>query len=244
VKISVCITTCNGGKYIKQQLESILIQLGENDEVIISDDSSTDNTVEIIKSFKDNRIELFEGMTFGHHTPNFECALSKSTGDYIFLSDQDDVWHCNKVSTMLRWFPEYDLVTSDCVVVDENLKEILPSFFNDKFNRSGLVRNVIHNNFLGCCTAFNRRILNLSLPFPSNNLSHESWIGAVAGAFGKTKFIPDKLILFRRHSSNNSNTLKGSEYTFNEKFIFRCRLIVNIIKLVIKQNLKFRRISK
>lgn len=238
MRISVCMTTCNGGRYIKQQLESILIQLGKNDEVIISDDSSTDNTVEIIKSLHDNRIKLFEGMKFGHHTPNFECALSRSTGDYIFLSDQDDVWHCDKVSTMLRWFPEYDLVTSDCMVVDENLEEISPSFFKEKFNRSGFVRNVIHNNFLGCCTAFNRRILKLSLPFPSNNLSHESWIGAVAGAFGKTKFIPNKLIMFRRHSSNNSNTLKGSELTFNGKLIFRIRLIVNIFKLMTKQYLR------
>ena len=244
MKISVCITTCNGERYIKQQLESILIQLGENDEVIISDDSSTDNTVEIIKSLDENRIQLYEGMTFGHHTPNFEFALSMSTGDYIFLSDQDDVWLCDKISAMMQWFPEYDLVTSDCVVVNENLEEILPSFFDEKFNRSGFMKNVVHNNFLGCCTAFNRKILNLSLPFPSNNLSHESWIGAVAGAFGKTKFIPDKLIMFRRHSSNNSNTLIGSELTFIEKFIFRYRLIVNIIKLVIKQNLKFRWISK
>jgi glycosyltransferase involved in cell wall biosynthesis len=236
MKISVCIATCNGGKYIKQQLESILIQLGENDEVIISDDSSTDNTVEIIKSLNENRIQLFEGMTFNHHTPNFEFALSKSTGDYIFLSDQDDIWLCDKISTMIHWFSEYDLVISDCVVVNENLEEILPSFFNEKFNRSGFLKNVFHNNFLGCCMAFNRRILDLSLPFPSNNLSHESWLGAVAETFGKTKFIPEKLIMFRRHTSNNSNTLKGSTLTFNEKLIFKFRLIVNIIKLLIKKS--------
>tara|TARA_Y100000385_G_C12991547_1_gene593049 strand:+ start:414 stop:1124 length:711 start_codon:yes stop_codon:yes gene_type:complete len=236
MKISVCIATCNGAKYIKQQLESILIQLGKNDEVIISDDSSTDNTVEIIKSLNENRIQLFEGMTFNHHTPNFEFALSKSTGDYIFLSDQDDIWLSDKISTMIHWFSEYDLVISDCVVVNENLEEILPSFFNEKFHRSGFLKNVFHNNFLGCCMALNRRILDLSLPFPSNNLSHESWLGAVAETFGKTKFIPEKLIMFRRHTSNNSNTLNGSTLTLNEKLIYKFRLIVNIIKLLIKKS--------
>jgi glycosyltransferase involved in cell wall biosynthesis len=239
MKISVCVTTCNGGRYVKHQLESILSQLGENDEVIISDDSSTDDTVQKIKSVQDSRIQLYEGMTFGHHTPNFEFALSMASGDYIFLSDQDDVWHCEKVATMMRWFPEYDLVTSDCKVVNENLEEILPSFFKEKYNRSGFFKNVIHNSFLGCCMAFSRRTLDLSLPFPAGNLSHESWIGAVAGAFGKTKFIPDKLILFRRHSSNNSNTLKGSDLTIKAKVVYRFRLVVNILKLVIKEDARF-----
>jgi len=234
MKISVCIATYNGSKYIKQQLDSILIQLGENDEVIISDDSSTDNTIEIIRSINDKRILLFEGMLFSHHTPNFEFALAQSTGDYIFLSDQDDIWLCNKVSIMMSWLEKYNLVVSDCLVVNEVLEVISPSVYNGNHNRSGFIRNIIHNHFLGCCMAFDRRILDLSLPFPSSILSHESWIGSVAEVFGKTKFIPEKLIMYRRHNSNNSNTLKGSTLTFIEKFNYRFMIIFNIIALLIK----------
>lgn len=238
MKVSVCIATYNGSKFIKQQLDSILIQLGENDEVIISDDSSTDNTIGIIRSLNDNRIQLFEEKKFKHHTPNFEFALSKSTGDYIFLSDQDDVWLCDKVKIMINWLKDYNLVVCDCIVVNEFLEVIYPSFYNEKYNRNGFIRNIKHNNFLGCCMAFDRRILDLSLPFPSNNLSHESWLGAVAEVFGKTKFISDKLIMFRRHSSNNSNTLNGSTSTLYEKLHYRILLIVNIIKLITKKIIK------
>lgn len=238
MKISVCIATFNGAKYIKEQLSSILCQLGECDEIIVSDDSSTDNTIEIIKSIHDNRIHLFEGMLFRHHTPNFEFALSQSTGDYIFLSDQDDVWLYNKVGIMMSWLEKYNLVISDCLVVNEDLEVIFPSLYNEGSNRSGFMRNIIHNHFLGCCMAFDRRILNLSLPFPSGILSHESWIGSVAEAFGRTKFIPDKLIMFRRHNSNNSNTLKGSTLTFPKKISYRFMIIANILKLVIKNLLK------
>lgn len=93
-------TTYNGEKYISVQLDSILKQLSENDEVIISDDSSTDRTVDVIKNFKDKRIKLYEDNHF--HSPifNFENALEKASGDIIFLSDQDDVWLDNKVKIM------------------------------------------------------------------------------------------------------------------------------------------------
>ena len=89
--ISVCMATYNGEKYIEEQLKSILSQLGENDEVIVSDDSSTDNTLAIVESFNDVRIKIFPNNKF--HSPifNFENALKQATGDYIFLSDQDDV---------------------------------------------------------------------------------------------------------------------------------------------------------
>ena len=233
--ISVCIATFNGSKYIKQQVDSILIQLGENDEVIISDDSSTDNTIEIIKSLNDNRIKLYEEKLFKHHTPNFEFALSKSTGDYIFLSDQDDVWLSEKVKVMLYWLEKYNLVVSDCLVVDESLQVISRSVFNKNTELSGFIRNILHNHFLGCCMAFDRRILDLSLPFPAGILSHESWIGSVAEVFGKTKFIPDALIMYRRHSSNNSNTLEGSTLTLKEKLSYRIMIVANIIIRLIKE---------
>ena len=233
MKISVCIATYNGSKYIKEQLDSILIQLGENDEVIVSDDSSSDNTIEIIKSLVDKRIQIFEGQVFHNHTLNFEFALAQSTGDYIFLSDQDDVWMPDKVKIMINLLKEYNLVVSDCLVVNEFLKPLPFSLFNGKFNHSGFINNIIKNHFLGCCMAFDRRILDLSLPFPSGVLSHESWLGAVAEAFGKTKFSSDKLIMFRRHNSNHSNTLKGSTLNLKEKVTYRMVIVANIIKLKI-----------
>ena len=95
--ISVCIATYNGGKTIHTQLASILSQLGENDEVVISDDHSTDNTLDIIRAFNSPIVRIVEGPVKGSPIPNFENALQHSKGDIIFLADQDDKWVENKV---------------------------------------------------------------------------------------------------------------------------------------------------
>ena len=110
-KISVCIATYNGEKYIKEQLESIIHQLGEYDEIIISDDGSNDKTIQIIENFKDTRIKIFNHSPnrktkykFDLTTRNIENALSKAKGDFIFLADQDDIWIKNKVEKLIPFF--------------------------------------------------------------------------------------------------------------------------------------------
>ena len=100
--ISVCMATHNGARYLQAQLESILSQLGSGDELIISDDSSTDATLEIIRSFDDTRIRLLTGNRFFSPIYNFENALNWVRGHIIVLSDQDDVWLDNKLETVQR----------------------------------------------------------------------------------------------------------------------------------------------
>ena len=109
--ISVCMATYNGERYIKRQIDSILYQLGEDDELIISDDGSTDRTLEIIKKYNDSRIKIYEHIkkaelskvkklrNFYYATSNFENALIHSRGEYIFLADQDDIWESEKVTS-------------------------------------------------------------------------------------------------------------------------------------------------
>ena len=127
MNISVCIATYNGEKYIKEQLDSILVQLGEDDEVIIGDDGSTDLTLDIIKSYNDPRIKIYKN-SFKNLILNFESTLEKAKGDYIFLSDQDDVWLPNKVKDSLKDLFKYDVVISNCKVVNKNLDVIHESF--------------------------------------------------------------------------------------------------------------------
>ena len=117
--ISVCMATYNGERYLREQVDSILRELGEGDELVISDDGSTDSTLDIIKSFGDVRIKIFHNE--GHHgvNGNFENAISKSTGDYIFLSDQDDVWIEGKVKECLEALGDSDLVLHDAMIVEQ-----------------------------------------------------------------------------------------------------------------------------
>ena len=115
--ISVCIATYNGEKYILEQILSILPQLKENDEIIVSDDSSTDTTLEIIKNINDKRIQIFKNT--GNHgvNSNFDNALKRAHGEYIFLSDQDDVWLPGKVDRCLAELRTADLIMHDATIL-------------------------------------------------------------------------------------------------------------------------------
>ena len=129
--ISVCMATFNGEKYIKEQIESILSQISLSDELVISDDKSTDNTLDIIRDFNDPRIKLYIHEKDHGFVRNFENALTKSNGDIIFLSDQDDIWMPDKVNTTLRVLGNCDFTFSDCVTINENEEIISKSRIND-----------------------------------------------------------------------------------------------------------------
>lgn len=236
-KISVCIATYNGEKYIKQQLDSILPQLGAEDEIIISDNGSVDNTINIIKSINDDRIIIIKDPDIKSATLNFENALKKATGDYIFLSDQDDVWKENKVATCMKWLKHYDCVISDAEMTDANLKVINCSYFKaHKSKRGRLYNTLIKNGYMGCCMAFTHRVLEASLPFPKDIPLHDIWIGNVAAYMYSVKFINDKLLLFRCHDKNNSFTAAiKSGYPIYKQFLFRWNTVKNLIIKIAKR---------
>lgn len=233
--ITVCIATFNGEKYIREQLNSILFQLSLQDEVIVSDDGSTDNTISIIKSFNDNRIKIIDGVHRHSPTLNFENALKEAKGDYIFLADQDDVWKDDKVKICLKWLQHYDCIISDAEVTDENLKITSPSLYQLMNIKSGRVYNILYKNgYTGCCMAFTRRVKEAALPFPKDIPMHDIWIANVAAFLYKVKFIDDKLIYFRRHSLTISCNGKGSRYSLYKRLMFRVSIVKNIILLIHK----------
>ena len=206
-KISVCMATYNGEKYIKEQLDSILTQIGYDDEVVISDDKSTDNTINIIKSYEDKRIKLFIHEKDHGFVRNFENALIHAHGDIIFLSDQDDIWMPNKVERSLEELTSCDFVVSDCITINEEKKIISNSRFDDYNIKTGFFRLMIRTRYLGCCMAFKRNILKAVLPFPQNTylMEHDLWIASVAECYFKTKLIKTPLINYRRHGNNVSS---------------------------------------
>lgn len=215
--ISVCLASHNGEKYIRQQVVSILGQLGPNDELIISDDSSSDNTLNIIKELDDSRIRVLNhnapiGIPFYlYPTLNFENALKEAKGDYIFLADQDDVWLDNKVQIMMDYLHHYSYVVSDCYVTDEQLNVISDTRFT---RESGVTKNkylafIKSTPYQGSCAAFRRDVLNKALPFPKDIQSHDRWIGFVAAFYFDVIIIPEKLIYYRRHTGVVSSTTEG-----------------------------------
>lgn len=232
--ISVCIATYNGERYIRQQIESIVCQLNVDDEIIVSDDGSTDGTLDIVKGIGDKRIKIIEGP--GRKSPilNFECALKASKGDFIFLSDQDDVWKPDKVEICMKWLKTYHCVVSDAEVTDNRLKPLYPSLYAIMQVKQGRIYNTIwKNGYTGCCMAFRRNVLEASLPFPKNIPMHDIWIGNVAAYKYNVIFIPDRLIHFRRHENTISCNGKGSKFTIWQQMKFRLNIIKNIIRLLL-----------
>lgn len=231
--ISVCMATYNGEKYIKEQLESILIQLGAEDEIIISDDGSTDNTISVVNSMNDKRIKLFYNHGKHGFTRNFENALRYAKGDYIFLSDQDDIWLDNKVSTIMEALQYYDFVTHDCITVDSKMNAISKSRFTDFNIKGGLFNHFIKSRFLGCCMAFDRKVLNACLPFPSRDdlVEHDIWIAAVAFRYFTYLLINEPLIYYRRHDTNASDGGFTNGYSVWNKMYRRLYRLYKLEKL-------------
>ena len=230
--ISVCVATYNGEKFIREQIDSILCQLSSDDEIIVSDDGSTDGTIVIINCIGDKRIRIIEGPRKHSPTFNFENALKEAKGDYIFLADQDDVWKTNKVEVCMKWLQKYDCVVSDAEVTDSNLNPLYPSLYAIMQVRQGHIYNTVwKNGYTGCCMAFRRNILEASLPFPKDIPMHDIWIGNVAAYKYNVKFIPDKLIYFRRHNETISCNGKGSKYSIWQQMKFRWSIIKNIANL-------------
>lgn len=220
----------DGSRFITEQIESILPQLTGDDELIISDDHSTDNTRELINDFKDSRIKLLSNPKSGLIS-NFENTLLAACGTYIFLADQDDVWKSNKIEVMKKALQFYDLAVCDCEIVDENLLPSQKSFFQLNSSKTGLLHNLIRNSYMGCCMAFHRKILSKALPFPKNIRVHDGWIGLISELYFRKIFIPDILVLHRKHNSNASYTGTQSKFSPMTRIAHRITLVKNLISV-------------
>lgn len=227
--ISVAMATYNGEKYIEEQVRSILANLESFDEVIVSDDGSTDNTRDIIKGINDKRIVVIDGPQKGVIS-NFENAIRNCGGRYIFLSDQDDVWEADKVEKVLKAFENGNppVVVHDCVVVDGNKEVLEESFFKFRNSGPGALKNIYKNTYVGCCMAFNAALKDAILPIPTDIEMHDQWIGIIGDKLGTNVFIEDKLIKFRRHGDNSSDCF--NHHSTKKMIINRLILIKRLFK--------------
>lgn len=211
--ISVAMASYNGRRYIAQQTESILAQLGAEDELVISDDGSTDGTRDYLEALaaRDSRVKVLDGPQCGV-VANFERALSACKGRWIFLADQDDVWHPDKCAAVLACAEATGavLIMHDARITDEHGEVLQESFFALRGSRTGFVRNYIKNSYIGCCIAFSRQLLPYILPFPDTIPMHDQWIGLQAERHGGTALLEQPLIDYRRHGDNATAMTHGS----------------------------------
>jgi len=223
-RVSVAIGTHNGAPFIEEQLRSILNQTIPPDEIVISDDASTDGTIRVARSVFEKHESLVRGVTSTLRVienpvalgiaANFQQALMASTGDLIALSDQDDVWEPGRLEAALREFtsrPELDLLHSDAILVDSNGDPIGGTLF-EAIEVSEEMRRQIHdgralkvlmrrNVVTGATVVIRRRLLLRATPFPSSWL-HDEWLAIVAAATGTSDLSETPLVRYRQHASN------------------------------------------
>jgi glycosyltransferase involved in cell wall biosynthesis len=224
--ISVAMCTYNGALFLAQQLESMLIQTTQPDELIVCDDGSTDQTLEILNKFANTspfQVRIFKNnqQPLGS-TKNFEKAISLCSGEIIVLSDQDDVWMPNKIYMLKRAIDGgAGLVFSDATLVNANLEPLGYSLFESlnlnntekKLINSGNLAQVLlrHNVITGATLAFSRRHLELIMPIPKNWV-HDAWLGFLVACVDNAHIIDSPLIAYRQHSNNQIGALKLGYY--------------------------------
>ena len=228
--ISVCMASYNGGKYIREQLESILSQLPSDVEIVIADDGSTDDTLQVVESLNEPRIRMLPAEKHLGVIYNYERALLASKGEIVFLADQDDVWLPGKVTKVLDALKEFDLVAHDAWMLRPSESSWTRSGkLNDiRAYKSGVVANWWKNSFTGCCMAFRRNVLDKALPFPKNLPMHDQWLGLVAEKYFKVKSIDEPLVEYRQHSSNATH-IGNSPAGVLQKIKWRLNLLKAII---------------
>ena len=148
--------------------------------------------------------------------------MKHSEGDFIFFSDQDDIWDGHKVVKCIKALSDSDLVVHNSKVFYEDRNHLDEDFFKMRNSGPGYWKNLMKNSFVGSCMAFRKEIKEYVLPFPKHVLWHDMWIGLMVEKHGKTKFINDQLLYYRRHGDNASATSEMS--TFSKWFQLKYRL--------------------
>ena len=221
--ISVVIAAYKGEKYIVEQVKSILLQLGESDELIISDDYPEGETKASLDGIikKDSRVKYIHGRSLGL-IKNFEYAINQAKGDFIFLSDQDDVWLEGKVEAVMKEFNAgADVVMHDALITDGELNPTGDRAFVLNSAGKGIFKNILKNSYQGCCMAFRKEMKEYILPFPEKIPMHDQWIGLVGEKHGNVHLINHPYILYRRHSENVS----GGGSSLMQKVMWRINII-------------------
>ena len=227
--IDILLPTYNGGYYLEGLLDSIINQSIKNWRLMIRDDSSTDNTVEIILEYINrfpDKIMLIEndGNRIGFLN-NYSKLLEASDAEYIMFCDQDDIWLPDKIEKSIQKINYLEnkfgkdiplLVHSDLTVVDEKLRVIEKSFWKyrnlNPNKNSSLSRLLVQNVVTGCTIIMNKKLRDISIPIPANAIIHDWWFSLTAVAFGKIDFIREPLILYRQHENN---VLGAKRFDFN-----------------------------
>ncbi|RZV51485.1 MAG: glycosyltransferase family 2 protein [Pseudomonadales bacterium] len=207
-KISVAMATYNGQRFVAEQLDSILNQTLQPLEVVICDDSSSDQTVKVISSIESKIVRVYENDVNLGYIKNFEKACSLCNGDYIALADQDDIWEPTKLEVLaskLRALSA-DGIFSDALLIDDTGNVLDGTLWNTikyQHTETALDKRFFYLGrcVTGCTSIFKRSLIDIARPFPSV-MPHDWWLAYVSASHNALYSVPLKLQRYRLHGGN------------------------------------------
>jgi glycosyltransferase involved in cell wall biosynthesis len=213
-KISIAMATYNGEKFLREQLDSILVQSWTNFELIICDDCSTDKTTEIIAEYqkKDARIKFFQNTVNLGFKKNFERIITLCASDFIALCDQDDIWTIDHLKILYENIGDNDCIGANSLIVNEKgisqnktLLEYWPIHILPE-NADDLFYHELYSNMIqGSTSLIRSSLIKKALPIPENIKYHDYWLALIAGLGKGCIYISDVISMYRRHSNNVSS---------------------------------------
>lgn len=209
VRVSVCMATYNGQDYVAEQIDSILQQLSPEDELIVVDDASKDGTADVVRSVGDPRIVLIPNRENKGYVASFERAIASSRGEYIMLSDQDDVWLPGRLDLLVNSLQTKTFAASNFTVFGGSANKLQKVQLKQGDSRRW-VANLITTwvgvrPYYGCTMAFRAAGKGLILPFPAFlNETHDQWIALVANLHREMAHVEEATVARRLHDQNTT----------------------------------------
>lgn len=212
VRVSVCMATYDGARFLREQLDSILSELGPRDEVVVVDDASHDDTVSVLRDLGDSRIRVVESPLNRGYVRTFEAALTEARGEYLLLSDQDDIWVPGRVALMLAALEHSDVVATNLGTLAGSQQIRGPYGQSDwrlRSSQSGhRVRNIAgvlagNRPYYGCAMGVHRETLERLMPFPTFLVeSHDLWVALYGNLVGSIAHLDERTVQRRFHGEN------------------------------------------
>jgi len=228
--IDILLATYNGAAFLEEQIDSLLDQEFREWRLLVRDDGSSDETVEILERyaarFGDKIAILPNGGVRLGAAGSFAELMRLSEAPYLMLCDQDDLWLPRKIGVTLEKMKELEavhgddrplLVHADFTVVDETLNVLADSgwrYQKTDPERATLNRLLVQNVATGCTFMINRALRNLALPIPAGAMMHDWWLMLVAAGFGRIGYLADSLLLYRQHGVNTVGAKGWSALSF------------------------------
>lgn len=235
--ISIALTSYNGEKYIREQLDSISNQTIQDFEIIVCDDVSKDNTWNILQEYKekDSRFRIYRNEQNLGFKKNFEKAISLCKGDYIALSDQDDIWTNDHLEILFNLIGDNYLACGNALLVDGNGKSLdinisqMVGFVRQPSNSLDLSYRILlrGNVFQGSSMLLSREFLKIALPIPVEIKFHDGWFAAIASIADKIVYTDIIVNNHRRHFDNNSSLKSQGIITKIRNFVPQSKVVPN-----------------